>query len=148
MKILTRASPAIAFAFALLLAACSVTLLSRYDERTDALASDLQRAMASHFDELRTAQAPECLYPNFREFYRERRLDIGSLDLRARSIPQNDPTIAQVEGLAGSLASLEAIHERSPTCLSPQRLDPIQRGFEQQFLAILTLEQAKKRGAD
>lgn len=149
MKVAALRLPVIGFLLALILSACTVTLVSAYDEQTDQMTSALQRAMSSHFEALRSAQAPACRHENFRDFYRERRLDIGSLDLRARSIPRNSETIAQVEGLAGSLNALEQIHQNAgDTCLSAARLSPIERGFQQQFLAILTLEQAKKRGAD
>ncbi|HEX8528171.1 hypothetical protein [Allosphingosinicella sp.] len=149
MKIAALRVPILGILLALVLSACTVTLVSPYDEQTDQMTTALQRAMSLHFEELRGAEAPACTHENFRGFYRERRVEIGSLDLRARSIPRNSETVAQVEGLAGSLNALEQIHQNAgDTCLSAARLSPIERGFQQQFLAILTLELAKKRGAD
>jgi hypothetical protein len=134
---------------ALALSACAVTLISQYDEQTDRLTSDLQRAMTGHFEMLRSATAPACTYPNFVDFYRDRRVDVSVLDVRARSIPKNQETIRQVELIGSSLAALEEIHrDAGASCPSAQVLSPVERGLQQQFLSILTLEQAKKRGSD
>ena len=149
MKIVALRLPVIGIFFAFLLSACAVTLISRYDEQTDRLTSEFQRAMTGHFETLRSAAAPACTHPNFTDFYRERRIDLSVLDVRVRSIPQNSETIRQVELLRSSLAAVEDIHRGSgAACPLPEVLNPVERGLQQQFLSILTLEQAKKRGED
>jgi hypothetical protein len=149
MRIVALRLPVIGIFFAFLLSACAVTLISRYDEQTDHLTSGFQRAMTSHFETLRSATAPACTYPNFTDFYRERRIDLSVLDVRVRSIPQNEETIRQVELLGSSLAAVESIHRRAgAACPSADELRPVERNLQVQFLSILTLEQAKKRGED
>jgi hypothetical protein len=133
----------------LALSACAVSLISQYDEQTDSQTTDLQRAMSAYFETLRSATAPACTHPNFADFYRDRRVDVSVLDLRVRSIPKNTETIGQVEGIGRSLTELEGMHQdKGERCLSAEELSPVERAFQQQFLAILTLEQAKKRGED
>lgn len=133
-----------------LLSAC-VRLISDYDERTDTLTADLQKATALHFEELRSATMPGCLHENYAPFYKARRADLSALALRAKSIPKNTQTVGQVELLQSSFGTIEKLHIRDSAkseCLTAAEIDPIQSGLDQHFRAIMTLEIAKKRGEE
>jgi hypothetical protein len=133
---------------ALLLGGC-VTLMAPYDDRIDDMATDLQREVSAEIELLSDAEKPDCLYPNHAAFYRQARVDVGALDVRAAAHEMNAQTITQIEDLRVSLNDLEKLHKiatQADRCMRPEEFSDIRRGFDQITGAIIKLEIAKKRG--
>ena len=129
--------------------ACAVTLVSAYDEPTDRAVTALQATVDSFLITLaRDAQAPACTYDRHKTFYISALTDISSLEVRNRARPLNDATTEQIGLLNGSLVLLERLHKGKGTaaCMSAEEIEPLRRGFNSTFTAILTFELAKQRG--
>ena len=132
----------------LLLGGC-VTLMAPYDEKIDDMATGLQREISTEIEALRGAEKPDCLYPGHAGFYRQARVDVSALSVRASAHEMNAQTIAQIDALAGALDDLEALHKiatRADRCMRPDEFSDVKRGFDQITGAIIKLEVAKKRG--
>ena len=130
------------------LAAC-VTLMAPYDEKTDEMATALQRKVSEHFETLEGSQSPACLHQNFVQFYDGLRVDASALDVRARALDMNSQTQIQAAELMSMINNFEALHKLDSArgdCLSSDELSPLRRGFDSAVGAILKLEVAKKRG--
>jgi hypothetical protein len=131
-----------------LLSGC-VTLMAPYDEKIDDMATGLQREVSAEIEALRDADKPDCLYPNHAGFYRQARVDVRALSVRAAAHELNAQTIAQIEDLSGALNDLEALHKiatQANRCMRSDEFSDINRGFDQITGAIIKLELAKKRG--
>ena len=132
----------------MLLGAC-VTLVAPYDEKIDDMATTLQREVSVEIETLSGAEKPDCLYPNHVSFYRDARVDVAALAVRAEAHEMNAQTIRQIEDLRGALDDLEALHKiatQANRCMRPDEFSDIRRGFDQITGAIIKLEIAKKRG--
>ena len=129
----------------ILLSGCSVKLISTYDEKTDSAVTNLQKSVESFFLTLESQEGlPDCRYENHTLFYKDAKVDISSIDVRARAIPENDITIKQIGLLKENLELLEKLHKTE--CLSKEQIKTLRISFNSGFTAILKLELAKKRG--
>ena len=125
--------------------ACTLKLVSSYDEVTDKAVTDLQRKVETFLVSLGTEQGqPACAYSNHQTFYREARVDVSAIRVRAAAIPQNELTVEQLRLLDDSLDKLEQLHQIG--CPSTEQLKALRTAFNASFTAILKLELAKKRG--
>lgn len=143
-----RLRPLIAAGAALALSAC-VTLVAPYDQKIDDMATGLQREVALEIQTLSSQDKPDCLYPNHVVFYRNAKVDVSALAVRAAAHEMNSQTIQQIGELRGALDDLEKLHQlttRENRCMTPAEFSPIQRGFDQMTGAIVKLEIAKQRG--
>lgn len=139
-------------------AGCAVQLVSNYDEVTDRSVTALHRDVQGFFIELKEElvdRPADATHAKHKEFYTKARLDLGTIQLRARSIPKNERTVEQLKLLEASLADLERLHllhdkavEAGTTTnrLSPAIVDITAGLFDTQLASILALELAKKRG--
>ena len=124
---------------------CTVKLISTYDEKTDVAVSDLQKRMETFFLSLESLEGlPECNYEYHAAFYRDIKVSVSAIEVRARAIPDNDLTIEQVVLLKENIDLLEQLHKIS--CLTKEQVEPLRINFNARFTAILKLELAKKRG--
>jgi len=133
---------------AALLGGC-VTFMAPYDEKIDDMATGLQREVSSEIELLRGAEKPDCLYPNHAAFYRQARVDVSALGVRAAAHEMNAQTIKQIEDLSGALTDMEKLHKiatQANRCMQPEEFSDINRAFDQITGAIIKLEIAKKRG--
>lgn len=132
----------------LMLSACTLRLISEYDDRTDIAVSELQTKVDGFLVGLeKTPTAPGCTYDRNKQFYVDVTVDIGSLRMRNEGRPKNDITVKQLELLADSLKTLEELHSgKKDKCMLENELEPIRSGLNTSFAAILKLELAKKRG--
>jgi hypothetical protein len=133
---------------ALALSAC-VTLVAPYDEKIDDMATGLQREISLEIETLSSQDKPDCLYPNHVAFYRNAKVDVSALAVRAAAHDLNSQTIQQIENLRGALDDLEKLHQlatQENRCMRTPEFSPIRRGFDQITGAIVRLEIAKKRG--
>lgn len=126
------------------LSGCTIKLISSYDEKTDKAVSQLQKDVETFFVTVEGQTAPECRYGNHKKFYRDAKVAISAIEVRARAIENNEITIEQVGLMKDSLASLEKLHKIG--CLKPGQVESLRNSFNSSFTAILKLELAKKRG--
>ena len=130
------------------LSAC-VTLVAPYDQKIDDMATGLQREISLEVETLSSQDKPDCLYPGHVAFYRNARVDVSALAVRAAAHDMNSQTIQQIEALRTALDDLEKIHQHDTQqnrCIRADALSPIRRAFDQITVAIVRLEIAKKRG--
>lgn len=124
---------------------CTIRLISSYDEKTDEAITDMQKKFETFFLTLESQEGlPECEYENHTEFYKDAKVSISAIEVRARAIPDNEITIKQVVLLKENISLLEQLHIYS--CLSKEEIEPLRISFNSGFTAILKLELAKMRG--
>lgn len=128
-------------------AACTVTLVSHYDEQIDRAATELQRRMDLYLTILEFTSGPETAYAANEEFYLEYAVDVRSVDLRARAHPKNSISLQQYAVMLASLEDLRATHETQDT-LSAAYIRQVRAMFNQAWGAIIRLEVAKKRNEE
>jgi hypothetical protein len=139
-----RSLPALALVLGL--AACTVTLISHYDEVFDRSATALQRQLDAHLTRLLASGAgsDSTTYAFNVPFYNQYEIDLRSLLVRARSLPRNGPTSTQLEALIASVAELRREHQAN-TRLGAAYLETSRGLLNQAWQAVLALELAKKR---
>ena len=124
---------------------CTIKLISSYDEITDKAVTDLHKKVETFFLTLESQEGlPECKYEHHTEFYKEAKVSVSAIEVRARAIPENDITIQQIVLLKENIELLEQLHKMS--CLSEEQIESLRINFNSGFTAILKLELAKKRG--
>jgi hypothetical protein len=131
---------------ALCLMSCtSVRLISDYDEITDKAVTALQEKVSRFFvqlsDELGTEQAA---YVNYKNFYRDVKVDLASIQIRANAIDKNDIVQQQLESLKKVLTDMEALHKIG--IRNTQVLQTAEQACNRSFTAIIKLQLALKRG--
>lgn len=131
---------------ALVVTACSVTLVARYDEVFDRSASSLQHRFDSHLTRLMALPpaSDSAAYPASAPFYLAYQVDLRALLLRARSLPRNELTAQQLEAVAASIEEVRATHERRTrldTAFARVSRDLVNQGWQ----GVLALELAKQR---
>lgn len=82
-------------------------------------------------------------YNNYVEFYRDAKVDLSSLSVRAAAQGKNDITVKQLDLMSDNLSLLEKAHKEG---LQHNDIPPIRNAFNVGATAILKLELAKKRG--
>jgi hypothetical protein len=123
---------------------CSVTLISGYDEITDAAITQLQRKVGTFLVEIqRNVGTSEAGYEKRVKFYDEVRIDIDAISVRAAAREKNEITVNQLKNLQESIDSLEKLHKLGFNKF--EELEPLRQAFDRIFTAILKLELAKKR---
>jgi len=126
------------------LSGCVQKHISDYDENTDKSVTSLQRKFETFFVTLDTLiEQDKCEYINHINFYKSSKIDISSVQVRAKALTKNEKTIEQVSLLSDSLNSLEKLHKLG--CFSTEQLENLRSSFNSSFTAILKLELAKKR---
>lgn len=137
--------PVLALVLALCASACTVTLISPYDQVFDQTATALQRQLDGHLTRLEAGPAGDSATFAFNAtFYTQYEVELRSLLVRARSLPRNQPTATQLEALMASVAELKQQHQAS-TRLSPAYIRTARDLLNQSWQAVLALELAKKR---
>lgn len=124
------------------LLACSVKLISNYDEQIDQSATSLQKDMDRFLTRL--IADPQPSYEKSKDFYDEYAVELRSLLLRAQSHPKNTQTEQQIQLMMKSLEDLRTMHQAGP--IDDDVLKTTRDLFNQSWKAIITLEMAKKRG--
>ncbi len=90
------------------------------------------------------AGLPQCKYDNHKEFYKDSKVAISGIEVRAKAIPKNEITVELVGLLSDSLISLEKLHKID--CFKSDQVSSLRSSFNSSITAILKLELAKKRG--
>jgi hypothetical protein len=122
----------------------SVRLIADYDQKIDEGVTALHRKTETFFVKLeRAGQKPEADYQHNVSFYDEVKVDVAALQLRADSVALNKQTSEQLHLLQNSFDQMEKMHAANGT-LSPIVIDETRKQLNHEFIAILTLEVAKK----
>ena len=131
----------------LVLAACTVQYVSRYDEATERSITSIQRQVETLLQEIeQSLGTPEAAYENYADAYKQLHIDAAMLHTRAQAIDFNRITIEQSQELIGWLNNLEVLHKSG---INTGALLAIPRQqAEQIFVAMLKFELAKKRQFD
>ena len=132
-------------ALAFVLSACSVTLISNYDEQIDRAATALQKQMDAHLTKLEAASGPVATFDSNKQFYQDYLVDVRAVELRASAHPENRQSLGQYRLMLDNLEDLRSTHETAVT-LSVAYIGTVRELFNQGWRAIITLEVAKKRG--
>jgi hypothetical protein len=133
----------------MVISGCTVTLVSKYDEQTDANVTALQKKLDTYFLKLNGASFPDCSFAANRSFYDEVNIQLSSAQVRANAIPQNDITIQQLDALSKAITDLETVQklrDGKSSCLPAEIVTTDRTLFNSIFTAILKFELAKKRG--
>jgi hypothetical protein len=124
---------------------CTVKLISSYDDNTDKTVTELHKKVETFFLTLESQEGLlECAYEHHTEFYKDAKVSVSAIEVRARAIPDNDITIQQIVLLKENIKLLEQLHKLS--CLTKEQIESLRISFNSGFTAILKLELAKKRG--
>lgn len=132
-------------AFMLVLSACTVQYVSRYDAATEQSITNIQRSVEGLLQSIEgNLGTPESDYEHYTDVYEELHVDAALLNTRAQAIEMNSITAEQSALLMGWLQNLEALHKTGiPN--SPEVLMIPRQQAEQIFVAMLRFELAKKR---
>jgi hypothetical protein len=137
--------PLSALAVLLLTAACTVRLISDYDEVFDQRVTSFQRMVDVFLVQAALGEGPE--FADSGGFYAEAEAELTLLATRAAATPKNELTVQQVAALLAAFANVRKVHEQNRSNRNGWRAAaPIaQQAIDQICRAILTLELAKKR---
>jgi hypothetical protein len=145
--------PLLMFLIVAALPACTIKVVSSYDEETDRSVMALQRKIETFLVRLEEVEgASDCGYDHHKPFYTAAKVEVSALYVRTAALSDNDITAEQVALLSKSLGSLEQLHKMKlkkgtgKNCLSKEEIAPLRENFNAGFIAILRLELAKKRG--
>jgi hypothetical protein len=132
----------------LLAGACTLKLVSEYDEQIDASATALQKEMGSYLTELAAvgAGSPEETYHHNAAFYRSYEVSLRSVRIRAEANRQNQITVQQINNMLSSLQALAEVHEDQGT-VSDAFINTTRGLMNTSWQAIIEWEIAKKRGS-
>ncbi|OGU15940.1 MAG: hypothetical protein A2076_04650 [Geobacteraceae bacterium GWC2_53_11] len=133
----------------IVISGCPVTLVSKYDEQTDANVTALQKKLDTYFLKLNGASYPDCSFAANKSFYDEVNVQLSSTQIRANAIPKNEITIQQLDILSKAIVDLEQaqkLRDGKGSCLPTEIVTADRIMFNSIFTAILKFELAKKRG--
>jgi hypothetical protein len=137
------------------LSACTVTLISHYDEETDKGVAQLHSEIAAHLAKLEQLAAgpggapvtPACRFDNFKDTYAQFLAKAHVLTVRNEIREKNQLTTAQLGLLEQSLgdAGLMSVHrDADGQCMTLGTVQATRAMLDQHFRAVLKLELAKK----
>lgn len=124
---------------------CTIRFMADYDEQVDKSVTKLQESVETLFVKIESnIGKPEGSYDQLKPLYEEIRVGIGTLDVRVSAKPKNEKTIEQIGLLRKNIDDLEEIHKEG--IQHKDVVTTLRKQFKSAFVAILTLELAKKRG--
>jgi hypothetical protein len=144
---LPRCKPALLLCFVTLyLCSCnSIHLISEYDEVTDKSITALQEKVSSFFVELSENLGIEkANYTHYQSFYREVKIKLTTLQIRADAMEKNEIVQQQLRVLKQLMTELETMHKTGFP--NQAALDLSEQACNRAFTAILKLQLALKRG--
>jgi len=128
--------------------ACKVKLISDYDEVIDHSATELQKRVEGFVHNMEgAAGTPNGTYNANKAFYDDVRTDISALRVRAMAVSNNSLTLQEIDGIEKNIEKLRQLHDMGgANGLRPAVAEPALSALNVQFVALLKLELAKKRG--
>ena len=130
------------------LAACSVSLISAYDDIFDKSAADTQKKVSLLMEQLQREGSAARQYSNSVKAYTDIDADLHFLLVRAEANSSSGPnseTVTIVQTIQQNMALVEEQHRRKPSGPSMAFLQSAQQQLDLQFVALIQLELAKKR---
>ena len=126
----------------------SVRCLTEYDEVLDVGTSDLQRRVELFLLDMESkAGTAAGEFAANRAFYDAVQVEHIVLRTRAQAVPNNALMVEQLDLLGTGLDKLRELHQRGGANGLPREVvEPSRTALTAQFVAILRLELAKKRG--
>lgn len=125
----------------------AVHLISEYDEVTDKSITALQEKVSSFFVDMSENLGTEkANYTHYQPFYREVKIKLTTLQIRANAMEKNEITQEQLRALKQLMSDLEAMHKTGFP--NQATLDLSEQACNRAFTAILKLQLALKRGKD
>jgi hypothetical protein len=140
---------ALVLALSMLITGCTVTLVSRYDEQTDANITALQKKFETYFMKIEGSSFPDCSFAANRNFYDDVSVQLSSTRVRANAIPKNEITLGQLDALSQAITAFEKaqkLRDGKSSCLPAEIIQTDRTMFNSIFTALLKFELAKKRG--
>jgi hypothetical protein len=140
---LRHLAPAFLLILVLASAGCtSVRLVAEYDKRIDDEITALQKKTEVFLNAMdRTAGTPEGSYEKHAHFYDTIKADVNVLVVRSEALSLNRLTARQLQLLGESISALEEQHRKG---LTRPMIEPVRQALHTHYVAILTLEVAKK----
>ena len=140
-----RMMPVLVMITCIVMTSCmTVRLIGGYDEQIDKGIMAFQKNMENHLLALEThIGKPEADHSKYIDFYRQAKVELSSLRVRAAAQPKNEITVEMVDLLSENVRILEQMHKEG---LNPNDISPLRTAFNVGATAILKLELAKKRG--
>lgn len=131
----------------ILLTGCTVKLIADYDSKTDEAVTELQRKFETFFVNLESqVGTEEADYENHVQFYKDVKVDVSAIRLRASAIPKNEITLKQVSFLEENIKLLEDTHKEGIAHIDVIKVP--RDDFNTALSSILKLELAKRRGEE
>ena len=127
----------------------SIRLISEYDEITDKTVTEVQEKVSSYFVKLENSVGTkESSYGNYKEQFEQIKIDLNTLEVRAKAIDKNRIVIEQVKELKKMVMNLENLHKSfgENGYQSYDLIKPNLNSFNSAFTAIIKLQLALKRG--
>jgi hypothetical protein len=122
----------------------SVKLIADYDQRIDEGVTALHKQTETFLVSLeRAGSGSSGQFTNCVGFYDQVKVELSALQVRADSVALNRQTSEQLRLLRDSFNQMEKMHSGSGT-LSPIVISETRKQLHHGFVAILTLEVAKK----
>jgi len=120
-----------------------VTLIAPYDQKIDDGVTNLQKSTAEFFTKIERqgGSKPED-YKNYTKFYDDAKVTLSGLSVRASAFTNNKLTTEQLVVLSEQFRDLEQTHMKIG--ISSAAVPEYENAFNRTFIAILTLEIAKK----
>lgn len=135
------------FIIPLFLVSCKVMLIGAYDQVTDQSIQKIQTDVSTIIVKIErnidNGEGEANKYALFKDNYETMAGEIETLKIRCNSMPKYKIVLEQVKLLEANLGILEKLHKIG--FKQKQELAPIKSGFESQFSAMITLQNALKR---
>lgn len=130
----------------MLAAACTVTLVSAYDEHIDQAATTLQREMDAFLTSMeRAGDEPAGSFEANIGFYDQYMVDLRAVEVRAAAHEDNDITLQQIGLMRQNVEELRTLHQEQDG-ISPAAAATFRELFNTAWRAVIQWEIAKKRG--
>lgn len=124
-----------------------IKLVSDYDDVIDKGVSTVQRDTETFLVKLESSpgddRAPVVGYEGNVTFYRDMKVSVSALRVRADATDRNSLTVQMLDKFQSNMNAFEAAHKEG---MKKFEVPYFRGGFNSQITAILTFELAKKRG--
>jgi hypothetical protein len=124
-----------------------IKLVSDYDDVIDKGVSAVQRDTETFLVKLESSpgdeRAPVAGYEANVPFYRDMKVSVSALRVRADATDRNSLTVQMLDKFQSNMNAFEAAHKEG---MKKYEVPYFRGGFNSQITAILTFELAKKRG--
>jgi len=123
----------------------SVRLITDYDDVTYTTINSIQEKITTFFVDLdQDLGTSKAKYADHKDFYRDLKVKIGTLKLRANAMDKNQIVIQQIDLLEMNIKNLEALDKMGIS--TRDEIIPLKNAFDSTLTAMIKLQLALKRG--